>query len=81
MARGAVSLAQVSVLVLDEADRMLDMGFRPAVDRIVRACRSRRQTGEVPRQPTTRSRPRRARPRRNRGRTGVSRAGSSPRST
>jgi ATP-dependent RNA helicase RhlE len=44
MARGAVSLDDVSMLVLDEADRMLDMGFRPAVDRIVRACRSRRQT-------------------------------------
>jgi superfamily II DNA/RNA helicase len=44
MARGAVSLARVRVLVLDEADRMLDMGFRPAVDRIVRACPARRQT-------------------------------------
>jgi ATP-dependent RNA helicase RhlE len=44
MARGAVSLDRVAVLVLDEADRMLDLGFRPAVDRIVRACRSRRQT-------------------------------------
>src|SRR4051794_5239347 len=38
MARGAVSLAGVRILVLDEADRMLDMGFRPAVDRIVAAC-------------------------------------------
>jgi ATP-dependent RNA helicase RhlE len=44
MARGAVSLDEVRVLVLDEADRMLDMGFRPAVDRIVSACRKRRQT-------------------------------------
>jgi ATP-dependent RNA helicase RhlE len=44
MARGAVSLAHVRTLVLDEADRMLDMGFRPAVDRIVRACPTRRQT-------------------------------------
>ncbi len=44
MARGAVSLSRVRVLVLDEADRMLDMGFRPAVDRIVRACPQRRQT-------------------------------------
>jgi superfamily II DNA/RNA helicase len=44
MARGAVSLATVRILVLDEADRMLDMGFRPAVDRIVRACPTRRQT-------------------------------------
>jgi superfamily II DNA/RNA helicase len=44
MARGAVSLARIRILVLDEADRMLDMGFRPAVDRIVRACPDRRQT-------------------------------------
>ena len=35
--RGAVRLDRVRVLVLDEADRMLDMGFRPAVERIVRA--------------------------------------------
>jgi superfamily II DNA/RNA helicase len=44
MARGAVSLSRIRMLVLDEADRMLDMGFRPAVDRIVRACPARRQT-------------------------------------
>src|SRR5215211_7778014 len=30
--RGAVKLDRVRILVLDEADRMLDMGFRPAVD-------------------------------------------------
>ena len=33
--RGAISLKHVRMLVLDEADRMLDMGFKPAVDRIV----------------------------------------------
>jgi ATP-dependent RNA helicase RhlE len=44
LARGAFSLDQVQILVLDEADRMLDMGFRPAVDRIVAACRPKRQT-------------------------------------
>jgi superfamily II DNA/RNA helicase len=44
MARGALSLERVRILVLDEADRMLDMGFRPAVDRIVRACPQERQT-------------------------------------
>jgi superfamily II DNA/RNA helicase len=42
--RGAVSLRQVRVLVLDEADRMLDMGFRPAVDRIVAQTPGNRQT-------------------------------------
>jgi ATP-dependent RNA helicase RhlE len=42
--RGAVSLRQVRILVLDEADRMLDMGFRPAVDRIVAETPDRRQT-------------------------------------
>src|SRR6185369_901881 len=35
MERGAVSLNKVRILVLDEADRMLDMGFKPPVDRIV----------------------------------------------
>ena len=42
--RGAVSLGRVGVLVLDEADRMLDMGFRPAVDRLVSRTPDERQT-------------------------------------
>jgi ATP-dependent RNA helicase RhlE len=42
--RGAVSLRNVEILVLDEADRMLDMGFRPAVDRIVAKTPAERQT-------------------------------------
>ena len=42
--RGAVKLDQVTILVLDEADRMLDMGFRPAVDRIVGLMPRKRQT-------------------------------------
>jgi superfamily II DNA/RNA helicase len=42
--RGAVSLGRIQVLVLDEADRMLDMGFRPAVDRIVALTPRDRQT-------------------------------------
>jgi len=44
LARGAFTLDAVRILVLDEADRMLDMGFKPAVDRIVRACPAKRQT-------------------------------------
>jgi len=44
LARGTFTLAGVQVLVLDEADRMLDMGFRPAIDRIVGACPASRQT-------------------------------------
>jgi superfamily II DNA/RNA helicase len=42
--RGELSLAQVKLLVLDEADRMLDMGFRPVVEKIVRMTASDRQT-------------------------------------
>ena len=42
--RGAVSLDQIEVLVLDEADRMLDMGFKPVVDRIVKMTPRDRQT-------------------------------------
>jgi superfamily II DNA/RNA helicase len=44
IARGTLSLKQVRVLVLDEADRMLDMGFKPAVDRIVSQTPRQRQT-------------------------------------
>src|SRR6185436_6218634 len=42
--RGAVELGQVEHLVLDEADRMLDMGFKPVVDRIVAMTPRERQT-------------------------------------
>jgi superfamily II DNA/RNA helicase len=44
LSRGAFKLDQIQMLVLDEADRMLDMGFRPAVDRIVAQCPPTRQT-------------------------------------
>ncbi len=42
--RRLVALDGVEILVLDEADRMLDMGFQPQVDRIVRRLPSDRQT-------------------------------------
>jgi ATP-dependent RNA helicase RhlE len=44
MGRGDVRLDRVRILVLDEADRMLDMGFRPDVDRIVGKTPRERQT-------------------------------------
>ena len=44
MERKAVELSKVQVLVLDEADRMLDMGFWPSVRRIMHALPERRQT-------------------------------------
>ena len=44
IARGAFTLDHVRTLVIDEADRMLDMGFRPALDRIVELCPRDRQT-------------------------------------
>ena len=42
--RRAFHLAEVRLCVLDEADRMLDMGFRPAVDRILAQMPKLRQT-------------------------------------
>ena len=42
--RRAVDLSQVRILVLDEADRMLDMGFKPQVDKLVRRMPKNRQT-------------------------------------
>jgi ATP-dependent RNA helicase DeaD len=42
--RGTLSLQFVRYVVLDEADRMLDIGFRPDIERILRQCPTRRQT-------------------------------------
>ena len=42
--RRHLSLERVRILLIDEADRMLDMGFKPAVDRIVARTPRERQT-------------------------------------
>jgi ATP-dependent RNA helicase RhlE len=42
--RGTVKLNQVEIVVVDEADRMLDMGFLPQLRRIMRTAPSKRQT-------------------------------------
>ncbi|MGB4804474.1 MAG: DEAD/DEAH box helicase, partial [Anaerolineae bacterium] len=42
--QGTINLSSVEVLVLDESDRMFDMGFLPDVRRIIRAVPTQRQT-------------------------------------
>ena len=42
--RGAIALADIDVLVVDEADRMLDMGFWPAMKTIIAETPKNRQT-------------------------------------
>jgi len=44
LSRGTLSLDRVKYVVLDEADRMLDIGFRPDIERILRRCTGKRQT-------------------------------------
>jgi ATP-dependent RNA helicase RhlE len=44
MERGNVSLDDIDVLILDEADRMLDMGFRPQIEAILERVPKKRQT-------------------------------------
>ena len=42
--RRALDLSNIKVVVLDEADRMLDIGFRPDIEKILRRCPTERQT-------------------------------------
>ena len=42
--RRALDLSRVKIAVLDEADRMLDIGFRPDIEKILRRCPTERQT-------------------------------------
>lgn len=42
--QGNISLKNVQVLILDEVDRMLDMGFLPDVSRLIKMCPKERQT-------------------------------------
>jgi superfamily II DNA/RNA helicase len=42
--RHLISLSSIRILVLDEADRMLDMGFKPQVEKILRLLPAKRQT-------------------------------------
>jgi ATP-dependent RNA helicase RhlE len=42
--RKTLALADVRIFVLDEADRMLDMGFKPQLDKIMRMLPTERQT-------------------------------------
>jgi ATP-dependent RNA helicase DeaD len=44
LSRGTLTLGRVRYAVLDEADRMLDIGFRPDIEKILRRCPSDRQT-------------------------------------
>ena len=44
MGRGSLVLACAGFVVLDEADRMLDIGFRPDIEKILRRCPQSRQT-------------------------------------
>jgi ATP-dependent RNA helicase DeaD len=44
LSRGTLALDRVRYVVLDEADRMLDIGFRPDIEKILRRCPTQRQT-------------------------------------
>ena len=44
LGRGTLNLDDLQIVVLDEADRMLDIGFRPDIEKILRRCPRSRQT-------------------------------------
>jgi ATP-dependent RNA helicase DeaD len=44
LSRGTLTFDRVRYVVLDEADRMLDIGFRPDIEKILRRCPKERQT-------------------------------------
>ena len=44
LSRGTLMLGTLEIVTLDEADRMLDIGFRPDIEKILRRCPQSRQT-------------------------------------
>jgi len=44
LSRGTINFAGLEIVTLDEADRMLDIGFRPDIEKILRRCPESRQT-------------------------------------
>lgn len=44
ISRKTINISKIKLLVLDEADRMLDMGFIDDVEQIIKACPTKRQT-------------------------------------
>ncbi len=44
LSRGTITFSAIEIVTLDEADRMLDIGFRPDIEKILRRCPESRQT-------------------------------------
>jgi len=44
LGRGSLVTKELRIVVLDEADRMLDIGFRPDIEKILKRCPRDRQT-------------------------------------